>query len=131
MSKVCHLPIPMPGRRWRSVVSPKGALGDDSATEGGIDLAARPGILRVNLTPKMPAMHPIPLEYLKRGEHAEVAEVHGEPSWVGRLAELGIRTGSRLEVLQPGTHCVLMVGESRLSLRSSDASQILVHPVVG
>jgi Fe2+ transport system protein FeoA len=77
-------------------------------------------------------MHTVmPLEMLRRGEVAEVAEVHGEPAWVGRMAELGIRTGSRVRVLQPGAPCVLMVGESRLTLRGDDAFHILVHPIAG
>jgi ferrous iron transport protein A len=79
----------------------------------------------------MSFMDEIPLELLQRGEQADVTEVHGEPSWVGRMAELGIRTGCRLRVLQPGAPCVLMVGESRLTLRGNGVFQILVRPVAG
>ena len=71
----------------------------------------------------------LPLEYLGSGEWAEVAEVSGEPGWVNRLAELGLRCGSRLRVLQAGQPCLLQVGESRLSLRGEDLMQILVRPV--
>jgi ferrous iron transport protein A len=52
----------------------------------------------------------------------------GEPSWVSRMAELGLRAGSRLQVLQPGSPCLLQVGATRLSLRFETASQILVRP---
>ncbi len=72
-----------------------------------------------------------PLEGLRSGEWAEVAEVGGEPAWVARMAELGIRAGSRLQVLQPGSPCLLRVGGSRLSLRADQASQILVYPAAG
>ncbi len=71
----------------------------------------------------------IPLELLNSGEWADVAVVSGEPGWVTRLAELGVRIGSRLHVLQAGSPCLLEVGESRLSLRSDWAMQILVRPV--
>jgi ferrous iron transport protein A len=71
----------------------------------------------------------LPLELLGGGEWADVAEVSGEPTWVGRMAELGVRTGSRLRVLQPGNPCLLQVGGSRLSLRGEYAFQILVRPV--
>ena len=71
----------------------------------------------------------IPLEFVGRGEAADVEEVHGEPCWVGRMAELGIRHGCRLRVLQPGRTCVLEVGECRLTLRGDCALQILVRPV--
>jgi ferrous iron transport protein A len=71
----------------------------------------------------------LPLDLLRPGEWAEVAEVTGEPCWIGRLAELGIRTGCRLCVLQPGSPCLLQVDGCRLSLRSDLATQILVQPV--
>ena len=71
----------------------------------------------------------LPIELLGTGDWADVAEVQGETSWVSRLAELGVRAGSRLQVLQPGSPCLLQVGGSRLSLRADLAMQILVRPV--
>jgi Fe2+ transport system protein FeoA len=71
----------------------------------------------------------LPVELLRPGEWADVAEVTGEPSWVGRLAELGVRTGSRLRMLQAGWPCLLQIGGSRLSLRGEQGAQILVRPV--
>jgi Fe2+ transport system protein FeoA len=71
----------------------------------------------------------MPVELLDSGEWGDVAEVSGEPQWVGRMAELGVRTGSRLQVLQPGCPCLLLVGGTRLSLRGGLAMQILVRPV--
>ena len=70
----------------------------------------------------------LPLELLHSGEWAEVAQVTGEPTWVGRLAELGVRIGSRLQVLQAGSPCLLQIAGSRLSLRGDLAMQILVRP---
>jgi ferrous iron transport protein A len=72
----------------------------------------------------------MPLEFLNTGDWADVADVTGEPGWVSRLAELGVRIGCRLVVLQAGSPCLLQVGESRLSLRGERAMQILVRPVV-
>ena len=46
----------------------------------------------------------LPLEYLRPGEWADVAEVIGEPGWVGRLAELGLRTGCRATFIAPRTN---------------------------
>jgi Fe2+ transport system protein FeoA len=71
----------------------------------------------------------LPLELLRPGEWADVAEVTGEPGWVGRLAELGLRIGCRLQMLQGGWPCLLQVGGCRLSLRGECALQILVRPV--
>ncbi len=71
----------------------------------------------------------LPVELLCPGEWADIAEVTGEPVWVGRMAELGLQRGSRVQVLQPGSPCLLRVGGARLSLRSDEGSQILVRPV--
>ena len=71
----------------------------------------------------------LPLEFLNSGEWADIADVTGEPHWVTRLAELGVRAGTRLHVLQAGSPCLLQVGESRLSLRADWATQIFVRPV--
>ncbi len=72
----------------------------------------------------------LPLELLRPGEWGEVAEVSGEAGWIGRLAELGVRVGCRLQMLQDGCPCLLRVGGCRLSLRGESATQILVRPVL-
>ena len=71
----------------------------------------------------------VPLESLQAGEWADVEDVSGEPSWVCRMAELGVRAGCRLQVLQPGSPCLLQVGGCRLCLRGACLMQILVRPV--
>ena len=71
----------------------------------------------------------LPLENLQAGEWGDVAHVSGEPGWVGRMAELGVRTGCRIQMLQSGTPCLLIVGGSRLSLRGECAMRILVRPI--
>ncbi|MBY0457596.1 MAG: ferrous iron transport protein A [Gemmataceae bacterium] len=72
----------------------------------------------------------MPLDMLCAGTWAEVEEVSGQADWVGRLAELGIRQGCRLQVVQPGATCLLDVSGCKLCLRGADSSQILVRPVV-
>jgi Fe2+ transport system protein FeoA len=71
----------------------------------------------------------VPLELLGAGEWADVAEVAGEPTWVGRMAEMGVRAGCRLQVVQPGSPCLLQVGGCRLCLRGECLMRILVRPV--
>lgn len=73
----------------------------------------------------------MPLDMLRAGEWAEVEEVTGQPAWVGRLAELGIRSGARVQVVRPGSPCLLNVGGCKLCLRGGECSQILVRPVSG
>ena len=50
-------------------------------------------------------------------------------TWIGRMAELGVRVGSRLQLLRGGSPCLLQVDGSRLSLRNDWSTQILVRPV--
>jgi ferrous iron transport protein A len=71
----------------------------------------------------------IPLDMLKTGEHAHVVEVSGDAAWVCRLAEMGLREGCQLTVLQPGSPCLLKVADCRLCLRAEESSHILVRPV--
>ncbi len=78
----------------------------------------------------MPTDNLLPLESLGSGEWAEVAEVTGEPGWVGRMAELGVRTGCRLQMLRPGSPCLLQIGGCRLCLRDECLMQILVRPLL-
>lgn len=73
----------------------------------------------------------LPLEFLHPGEWADVAELSGDPSWISRMAELGLRAGSRLKMICAGSPCMLMVDNTRLSLRGDWAMQILVRPVNG
>ncbi len=71
----------------------------------------------------------LPLEFLRSGEWAEVVEVSGDLAWVGRMAELGVRVGSRVRMVRSGVPCLIQVGGSQLSLRGDRASQILVRPL--
>jgi Fe2+ transport system protein FeoA len=71
----------------------------------------------------------LPLDLLGSGEWADVAEVTGEPGWVCRLAELGVRAGCRLCMLQSGSPCLLQIGGCRLSLRGECTMGIWVRPV--
>jgi len=72
---------------------------------------------------------PLPLEFLRAGEWAEVAEVAGEVSWVSRMAELGLRVGSRVHVVQGGSPCLVQINGTRLCLRGSQAMLVLVNPI--
>lgn len=71
----------------------------------------------------------VPLDMLNVGEWAEVAEVAGEPAWVTRMAELGLRVGCRLRLLQGGRPCLLQLDGCRLSLRGDCVMQVLVYPL--
>ena len=71
----------------------------------------------------------LPLDMLRPGEWADVADVGGDPAWVCRMAELGLQAGCRLQMVQDGTPCMLRIEGCKLCLRGCDSSQILVRPV--
>jgi Fe2+ transport system protein FeoA len=71
----------------------------------------------------------LPLDMLRPGEWADVADVAGDPSWVCRMAEMGLQAGSRVQMLQSGTPCMLRVAGCKLCLRGGECTQILVRPI--
>lgn len=71
----------------------------------------------------------LPLDMLRRGETAEISEVTGDAQTVRRMAEMGIRTGCRVEMIQDGSPCLLDVGGCRLCLRADALAQVMVSPV--
>jgi Fe2+ transport system protein FeoA len=61
------------------------------------------------------------------GQAVEVVDLEGDPGWIGRVQELGIRIGASLRVLRPGSPCMLQVGDNRFCLRCSSGSCVLVR----
>ena len=71
----------------------------------------------------------LPLHLLKRGEMALIEELMGQDDdLVHRLQELGLRAGVPVEMLQPGSPCIVRVADRRLSFRDADVFRILVRP---
>ena len=70
----------------------------------------------------------LPLECLRPGQWAEIRDVSGEPAWIGRLAELGLRIGSRIQMLRGGSPCLIQIGGGKLSLRGEQSAVVLVRP---
>lgn len=76
----------------------------------------------------MPADALMPLDMLRPGEWGCIADVAGDPGLVCRMAELGLRAGCRVQLLQGGAPCLLRVADCKLCLRANDSAQILVRP---
>lgn len=77
-----------------------------------------------------PLEEPIPLGFLARGQVAEIQHVVGGTEQVQRLHELGIRSGTVVEMLQPGSPCIILLNGHRLCFRPSEVIGILVRPGV-
>lgn len=71
----------------------------------------------------------IPLSLLAAGQLAQVGQLLGSADEVHRLRELGITTGASLEMIQPGSPCIVRLSGSKLCLRDANLFQILVHPI--
>lgn len=69
----------------------------------------------------------IPLHFLSQGEVAEIDQLVGRADEVHRLEELGLRSGVVIEMLQPGTPCIVGLAGHRLCFRRNDAVGILVR----
>lgn len=72
----------------------------------------------------------VPVRFLARGQSAEISELIGRPEQVQRLHELGLRSGVQIEMVQPGSPCIVKLAEQRLCFRESDLVGILVRPGV-
>ncbi len=69
----------------------------------------------------------IPLDMLRSGERGCICDLDGREEFVHRLEEMGLREGVTIEMLRPGTPCILGVNHHRLSFRPEDSTTILVE----
>ena len=71
-------------------------------------------------------MNVIPMHHLAYGEVGRVEQLVGSTEDVRRLEEMGVRRGQAVEMLQPGTPCIVRLGGSRLCFRQTDGLGVLV-----
>jgi Fe2+ transport system protein FeoA len=70
----------------------------------------------------------VPLGSLGRGQRGEINQLLGERNEVHRLEEMGLRSGVEVEMLQPGSPCIVRLDGHRLCFRMGDLFHILVRP---
>lgn len=70
----------------------------------------------------------VSLRSLSIGQMAEVGQITGDPQHVHRLLELGFRRGSTIEMIQPGSPCVIRLSGQKLCFRHNGAVNVLVRP---
>ncbi|PQO25206.1 hypothetical protein C5Y96_25200 [Blastopirellula marina] len=68
----------------------------------------------------------IPLNMVQPGSVVRISQVVGGQDDVKRMAEMGLQTGTEVEMLQSGSPCIVRVGQSKLCFRQSDVLNILV-----
>ena len=69
----------------------------------------------------------IPLTALVNGECGLVGQLMVRADHVDRYAELGLREGARVEMIQQGSPCIVRVGGAKLCLRAAELSQVMVQ----
>jgi ferrous iron transport protein A len=72
-------------------------------------------------------MQVVSLELLKAGERGRICDLAGSPDFVHRLQEMGLREGATVEMVRPGSPCILAVDHHRFSLRLDELATVLVE----
>jgi ferrous iron transport protein A len=70
----------------------------------------------------------LPLAQLRAGDRAAVDCVLGPPDEVHRLEELGLRVGTPVEMVQPGSPCIVRLAGHKLCIRADELLSVLVRP---
>ena len=70
----------------------------------------------------------VPLCQLAAGATAVVATVLGCADHVHRLHEMGLRNGAPIEMVQPGSPCILRLGSQKFGFRADEVLSVLVRP---
>lgn len=70
----------------------------------------------------------VPVGQLAAGASAVVAAVVGGAELVHRLHEMGLRHGAWIEMVQPGSPCIVKLDQQKLGFRSDELLSVLVRP---
>lgn len=73
----------------------------------------------------------VPLDLLCPGEIGCVVDIDGDENLVHRLAEMGVRPGVELQMIRPGSPCIIALENRRVSFRGERAAAILVEMAPG
>ena len=63
---------------------------------------------------------------MRAGEAGEVVDIVGAEDLIARLAENGLRKGSRLELLSAGNPSLFKVNETKLTFRGDGQVEVMV-----
>lgn len=79
------------------------------------------------MAPAVDAPHElIPLGQLRAGQGGRIETVLGLPDLVHRLKELGLRDGVVIQMIQPGSPCIIGLAGQRLCFRADEVANVLV-----
>ena len=69
----------------------------------------------------------LPFDCLQRGQCGRVCDLAGDSCQIQRLYEMGIQPGVIVQMLQPGSPCLVCIEGRRYSLRLDAGLEILVE----
>jgi Fe2+ transport system protein FeoA len=72
----------------------------------------------------------IPLDLLKPGQSAFVAQIVGQPDCVQRVEEFGLRQGTEIQMFRPGNPCIIRLSGNKVCVRADGRLQVLVTPLI-
>ncbi|MEO2022551.1 MAG: FeoA domain-containing protein [Pirellulaceae bacterium] len=70
----------------------------------------------------------IPLQLLQAGQTARIDHLAGADEVVKRLEEMGLREGTEVEMVQPGSPCIVRLGDVKLCFRETELIHVMVCP---
>jgi len=70
----------------------------------------------------------IPLSLLQPGQAGQVDHLTGAADVVKRLQEMGLRPGTKIEMVQAGTPCIVRLGNTKLCFRETEMIHVMVCP---
>lgn len=70
----------------------------------------------------------MPLQDLRPGQIAHIDSLDGVADQLRRLREIGLRQGSRIEMIRPGCPCIIRLDGSKLCYRGCHRTRIMVRP---
>jgi ferrous iron transport protein A len=68
----------------------------------------------------------VPLMLLGPGQRGKIRQIIGWSELVRRLAEMGLREGAIVEMVRPGSPCMIRLGNQKLGLRADELAGVLV-----
>ncbi len=72
----------------------------------------------------------VPLSQLRAGEKGQIGEILGNGEMVHRLREIGLYHGALVQMVRPGSPCIIRLHGQRLGFRVDDIAHVMVHVAI-
>jgi ferrous iron transport protein A len=69
----------------------------------------------------------VPLSHLQAGERGQIGAILGNVDMVHRLREIGLFAGAQVQMIRPGSPCIIRLHGQRLGFRMDDIAHVMVH----